>query len=74
MNTQELLNEAISLPVEERARLADSILRTLNAPEAEIDRQWTALAQRRLHALRSGKTHPISGDEVFERVWKRLEK
>jgi len=72
MNTKELLDEVISLPVEERARLADSILRTLNAPEPEIEHQWVAVAQRRLQELRSGMVHPIAGDDVFTRVWKQL--
>ncbi len=74
MNTKELLNEVISLPVEERARFADSILRTLNTPEPEIERQWAAVAQRRLQELRSGEVHPSSGQDVFDRVWKQLER
>ncbi len=74
MNTKELLDAAISLPVEERACLADSILRSLNAPDSEIDRQWTDIAQRRLHELRSGNVHPIPGSEVFDRAWKQLER
>ncbi len=72
MSTKELIAEAISLPVEERVLVADSILRSLNAPQADIDRRWTVVAQRRLQELRSGKVKPVPGDEVFARVWKRL--
>jgi hypothetical protein len=48
MTTKELIEAVVSLPVEERAIVADSILRSLNAPESEIDRKWAQVAQRRL--------------------------
>ena len=73
MTTKELIAEAVSLPVEERAMVADSILRSLNAPESDIDRKWIAVAQRRLAELRSGKVKPIPGEQVFARIWKRFE-
>ncbi len=37
---KELIEAVVSLPVEERAIVADSVLRSLNAPESEIDRKW----------------------------------
>jgi putative addiction module component (TIGR02574 family) len=73
LTTKELIEEAVSLPVEERAMIADSILRSLNAPEPDIDRKWIAVAQRRLEELRSGQVKPIPGEQVFARVWKRFE-
>ncbi len=72
MSTRELIAEAISLPVEERALVADSILRSLNTPEPERDRKWTAVAQRRLAELRSGNVNAVPGEEVFARVWRRF--
>jgi putative addiction module component (TIGR02574 family) len=70
---KELIEEVISLPVEERAIVAASILRSLNPPESEIDRKWVQVAQRRLAELRSGQVKPIAGEQVFVRVWKRFE-
>lgn len=74
MTMKELIEEVASLPVEERAIVADSILRSLNPPESDIDRQWNLVAQRRLAELRSGKVAPIPGEQVFAKVWKRFEK
>ena len=59
MKTKDLIAEAISLPVEERAIVADSIFRSLNTPAFDIDRKWVAVARRRLSELRSGKIKAI---------------
>ena len=74
MNTKQLIDEAVSLPVEERAMVVDSLLRSLNQPESEIDRQWAKEAKRRLDELRSGRVDAIPGKEVFKKVWERFEK
>ena len=73
MNTKQLIDEAVSLPVEERAFVVDSLLRSLNQPDLEIDKKWAVEAKRRLAELRSGKVQAIPGDEVFSKVWKRFE-
>lgn len=73
MNVKDLISEAASLPVEERAMVVDSLLRSMNPPEPEIDKKWSALAGRRLEEVRSGAVESIPGDEVFEKIWKRYE-
>lgn len=73
MKTKDLIAEAISLPVEERALVVDSLLRSLNAPEPEIDAKWAALAKRRLQQLRSGEITAVSSDEVFKKIEARFQ-
>ncbi len=72
--TQDLIDEAISLPIEERALLVDSILRSMIPSNEENDQKWASEAKARLEELRSGKVKPIPGEEVFKEIWKRLEK
>ena len=74
MKTAELIDEAASLPVEERARVVDTLLRSLNAPESAIDSAWMEVAQRRLDELRAGRVEAILGEAVFERIRQRYEK
>ena len=74
MNTKKLIDEAVSLPVEERALIVDSLLRSLNPSESEIDKKWAAIAKRRLAELRSGSVKTVPGEEVFEKIWKRFDK
>ncbi|HPO36761.1 MAG TPA: addiction module protein [Kiritimatiellia bacterium] len=55
----ENIHEIESFPVEERAFIADSVLRTPNPPDREIDRKWAAVAKSRLDDLRSGRARPV---------------
>lgn len=70
----ELLKEVLLLPVEQRALLADTILRSLNAPDTDLDLIWAEEAKRRLEELRSGRVKAVPGDEVFQRVRARFGK
>ncbi|MEW6186174.1 MAG: addiction module protein [Thermodesulfobacteriota bacterium] len=72
--TQELIDEAISLPIEERALLVDSLLRSMNPSNKDNDQKWASEAKLRLEELRSGKVKPIPGEDVFKNIWKRFEK
>ncbi len=74
LGTKEIIKQASSLPVEERASLVDSLLKTLNAPNEEIDRKWTEVAKRRLEEILSGKVKTIPGNRVFKKVRERFSK
>jgi putative addiction module component (TIGR02574 family) len=72
MKAKDILAEAASLPVEERAMVVDSLLKSLNPPEAELDKKWAEVAKRRLAELRSGAVRAIPGDEVFQKIWSKF--
>jgi putative addiction module component (TIGR02574 family) len=74
MNTKNLIAEAVSLPVEERALIVDSLLRSLNQPESEIDKKWAIVAKRRLAEMKAGAVKAVPGQEVFDKVWERFDK
>jgi putative addiction module component (TIGR02574 family) len=68
----EIIRDADSLPVEERTMVVDALLRSLNPPDPEMDRQWAAAAKQRLEQLRSGQVEPVPGEEVFARIRRRF--
>jgi putative addiction module component (TIGR02574 family) len=71
MKTDDLIEEIRSLPVEERAHLADVILKSLNQPASDMDQKWGELADQRLSDLKTGLVQAIPGEEVFEEIRKR---
>lgn len=72
-STKDLIDEAISLPIEERAILIDSLLRSINPLNEANDRKCAQIAKRRLDEIQSGKIKPLKGEDVFNKVWKRFE-
>lgn len=73
-SAKEIIEEATLLPLEERAIVVDSLLRTLNPPDSEIDRAWVELAKLRMAELRSGRVKPVPGDHVFSQIKERFAK
>jgi putative addiction module component (TIGR02574 family) len=72
LRTDELMDEAMSLPVELRAQLIDKLLKSLNPAQAEIDKLWAVEAEKRVADIEAGRVQPIPGEEVFEKIRKRL--
>jgi putative addiction module component (TIGR02574 family) len=68
MKTSELIAELVSLPEEERARVAETLLSSLNPPKPEVDAAWVEVAKRRLDDLRSGRVAAVPGEVVFKRI------
>ncbi len=74
MNTKQLIDATVALPVEDRALVVDSLSRSLNQPESAIDKRWGDVAKHRLAELRAGSAQAVAGQEAFQRVWDRFER
>jgi len=72
MKAKDLITEAMSLPVEERLVVIDTLLKSLNPVESGSDIKWVQASQNRLKDIRSGKVATASADEVFLRIQARL--
>jgi putative addiction module component (TIGR02574 family) len=72
MNTTELINEACSLPVDERVRIVDSLLQSLNPVDADIAAEWARVARERMREIDNGAVQTIPGDQVFAEARARL--
>jgi len=61
-NESKILTEALTLPPESRAKLAEQLLASLDGPDqATIDAAWAQEVEKSIDAFDGGKTsaHPI---------------
>ena len=64
-----LAEQALKLPSESRARLADLLVESLDAAElGRIDQLWTAEAKRRRDEIRAGRVKTIPGGQARRKV------
>jgi len=66
MNTKDLIAEISDLPVEQRAKIADQILKTLNTPDPDIESAWIQEVEKRVEEYEQGKVELIPAQEVFK--------
>jgi len=72
-NQEEVMSQAMALPADARALLADRLLHSLDSPSREeIDRLWAEEAERRVQQIKNGEVEPIPGEEVFKEIRKIL--
>ena len=65
MNTASITNEAMALPVQQRAELAAKLLSSLDAlSESEIEPLWFQEAAHRAAEMDQGRYKRIPADEV----------
>jgi len=70
-NLDEMLRNALSLDVHDRATLAERLLASLEElTEEESDRLWAEEAQRRLEEYRAGRAKAVPAEEVHEKAEK----
>ena len=69
MNIQSIEQEVLSLPIEDRARLAEKLLASLDAlSEQEIEKLWLVEAERRASEIDNGIVQLVSAEEVERRI------
>ena len=74
INTNKIIEQIESLPVEGRAKIIDSLLQTMNQTDAQTDAAWVIEARRRLDELRSERVKGVPAEEVFEKARQRFSK
>jgi putative addiction module component (TIGR02574 family) len=69
----ELLMKALALDVQDRARLAESLLASLDElSEEEAERLWAEEAERRRKEYRAGRAKAVSVEEIHRRAQRLL--
>jgi putative addiction module component (TIGR02574 family) len=76
MTTQaeQILQSALSLPPDERERIAESLLLSLGGEtQEEIDAAWAEEIKRRIESIDKGEVKMIPADEVMRELRAKLD-
>ena len=69
MNLKQIENQALDLSEEERAKLAQKLILSLeNAKDEEIEKEWLAEARRRAVEIDNGEVQPIPAGDVRKKA------
>ncbi len=74
IKTDELISEAVSLPIETRLLLVNKLLESLNPSKKDIDELWAKEAEERVADIRDEKGEIIPGEEVFKEIREKYNK
>ncbi len=63
----DILKEAIQLDPNEKAKLVDQLITSLDMPDKDIDKLWAEEAESRLEAYQQGNLKAVSLEEVLSK-------
>lgn len=73
MTLEQIYQEAIQLPDESKASLAERLIEYLESHiDSDLERIHMDIAKRRRDEIRSGQVQPIDGEEALARVRRRV--
>ena len=74
-SAEQVLEQALALPPQERAELVDRLLVTFQLPpDPNFDDLWACEAEDRLDAYERGELKAVPAEEVFDRIRQRRAK
>ena len=73
MSSDELRTAALSLPREQRAKLAEELIHSLDENRGETDAAWAKEVARRAQEIADGTVHAVDWEVARERILRRLQ-
>lgn len=74
-SSEEILKQALALPLPERAELVEQLLATFQSPpDPHLDELWAREAEDRLDAYDRGELKVVSAEDVFDKIRQRRAK
>jgi len=65
MSSKDVLEQALKLKPNERFRVVEGLLKSLDEPDSSLDAIWADEAEKRLQAYRAGNLEGIPMEEIF---------
>ena len=73
LKQEELLEEINLLPIDLKAKIVDKILASITPVDSSIDALWIKEVHQRKSDIEANNVTLIDGDEVFQKIAKRLD-
>jgi putative addiction module component (TIGR02574 family) len=67
-DTKSVLETALAFPAIDRAAIAESLLASLDQPDASVDESWAVEPEARLAAYDAGQVKAIPAEVVFKEL------
>ena len=74
IDTNRLLSEVESLPLDLKTKLIEKLLTSLNPVEKNVDKLWKEEIDIRVKSIERGDVELISGESVFQKIKDRFDK
>ena len=72
---EKLIEEALLLPLDDRAELVDRLLQSLNvATQSDVDRLWKEEVENRIREYDNNKVESLNGENVIQEIRNRFKK
>lgn len=65
--SEQLFEEALALPMNKRAELAERLLSSID-PSDQIDKLWAIEAEARIDAYENGELNAVPAEDVFNKI------
>jgi putative addiction module component (TIGR02574 family) len=72
VTTDDVISAALALPLEERAKLAQELIRSLEEGHGDVEAAWAEEIARRAREVSDGTVELIDWDVARERIARRL--
>ena len=72
--TEDLLAQVLRLPRQDRARVAEELLSSLEEPEEQVAGAWAVELERRSREIAEGKVQTVEWETARAEVVKELER
>jgi putative addiction module component (TIGR02574 family) len=72
MSTEELLAEVLKLSRDERARVAEEVLSSLEEPEDSVATAWAQELDRRSREVSEGRVHPVAWEDARTQIMNEM--
>ena len=72
LKQEQLFEEIDILPIDLKTKIVDKILSSITPADSAIDALWIKEVQKRKNEIESNSVDLVDGDEVFQKIAKRL--